>query len=155
MILWSFEELLGVPPVWQVVLKSGCPRTWLPTLPSWDSATSQAPGCWWQWGQGEGNKLSMLLVMREQNPYFCRFPWYFAAVSLRLPSISSRAMLRWVAEMLLIRGKKNIINMWHSRNNYAVIFFFYSLKTINSTFKDVSCLHNSCQSNPWSLTYIF
>lgn len=37
--------------------------------------------------------------------------------------------------MLLIRGKENIINMWHSRNNYAVIFFFYSLKTINSTFK--------------------
>lgn len=37
--------------------------------------------------------------------------------------------------MLLIRGKKNIINMWHSRNNYAVIFFFYSLKTIHSTFK--------------------
>ena len=109
----------------------------------------------WRWGQGEGNKLSMLLVMREQNPYFCRFPWYFAAVSLRLPSISARAMLRWVAEMLLIRGKKNIINMWHSRNNYAVIFFFYSLKTINSTFKDVSCLHNLCQSNPRSLTYIF
>jgi hypothetical protein len=37
--------------------------------------------------------------------------------------------------MLLIHGKENIINMWHSRNNYAVIFFFYSLKTINSTFK--------------------
>lgn len=37
--------------------------------------------------------------------------------------------------MLLIRGKENIINMWHSRNNYAVIFSFYSLKTINSTLK--------------------
>ena len=57
MILWSFEELLGVPLVWQVVLRRGCPRTWLPTLPSWDSSTSQAPGCRWPWGQGEGQEV--------------------------------------------------------------------------------------------------
>lgn len=43
-------------------------------------------------GEREINYPLCLLVTREQNPYFYRFPWHFAAASVRLPSISTHAM---------------------------------------------------------------